>query len=110
MEIPKPGTKRTASDAIEGAMQSALSLRGMMRTHYASDLSAEIRSLVAELNQVVSLLESSDCPPGVAPHLRMLQELVLRFAATHEDNVRYMDDLQYEIVPALKNIKKLAGK
>ena len=114
--LPPGKYKKLARETIDRAVQSALALRASLRTAYVADLAAAVRDLLSQLDQVLQLLScyalqnARSCPSGLD---RELQERIAQLAvASFErgDNVRCMDDLQHEIVPALKKLLRVFRK
>jgi len=102
--------KNLVGDKIEEAIQSTLSLRAMLRTRYVAELGAQVLEFVPGVEQVLPLLDSH---PGAANTAQKLRDSLRQLTAScreHGDNVRCMDELQYEILPALKRLQNLLRK
>ena len=99
--------KKLAGDKIREAIQWTLSVRAMLRTQFVAEANGQILGYVHRLEQMLPLL---DACPGAAENVQKLRDLLLQLTAScreHGDNVRCMDDLQYEILPVLKRLQKL---
>ncbi len=108
--LPPAKYKKLAREKIDRAVQSALALRAGLRTAYVADLAAIVRDLLSQLDQVLQLLRCyvlQNARSGPSGLDRELQDLIGQLAASsfeRGDNVRCMDDLQHQIVPALKKL------
>lgn len=111
--LPIGQYKSLMGDRIDQAIQSTLSLRAMLRTRFAAELAAQIREFVAKLEQILPLLNCyalQKAGSSVAENMQKLRNSLGQLTAScreHGDNVRCMDDLQYEILPTLKKFLKL---
>jgi hypothetical protein len=108
--LPLGKYKKLARDKIDGAAQSALALRAGLRTAYVADLAATVRDFLSQLDQVLQLLRCyalQNARSDLSGLGRELQDLIGQLATAsfeRSDNVRCMDDLQHQIVPALKKL------
>jgi len=114
--LPLAEYKRLVGEKIDQTVHSTLSLRAMLRTHFAAELVDEMREFVARLNEILPLLDChalQNARSGVAENVQKLRDSLGQLTAScreHGDNVRCMDDLQYEILPPLKGLLKLFRK
>jgi len=103
-------------EKIAQVAQSMLSLRAALRNHYVADPTAQIREFISQLEPVLLLLKCytlQNAGSGIAEHVRKLQDLSGQLATSsfeHGDNVRCMDDLQYQILPVLNKLLKVFRK
>jgi hypothetical protein len=108
--LPPGKFKKLARERIDQAVQSALALRAGLRTAYVADLAAAVREFLSQLDQVLQLLRCyalQSARSGLSGRDRELQDLIGQLVASsfeRGDNVRCMDDLQHQIVPALKKL------
>jgi hypothetical protein len=108
--LPPGEFKKLARERIDRAVQSALALRAGLRTAYVADLAATVRDFLSRLDQVLQLLRCyvlQNARAGLSGLDRELQDLIVQLADSsfeRGDNVRCMDDLQHQIVPALKKL------
>jgi hypothetical protein len=99
-------------DNIVQAIQSTHELRAALCTHWVADLDLQMRAFLSQLNQIILLFESQNpqnARLGMVEDFRRLRELGRQLAASgfeYKDNVRCMDDLQYEILPVLERLLK----
>lgn len=111
--LPLGEYKKLMRDKINLVVQSAISLRAALRTNYVADLAAHVRDFLRQLDQILLMLRCyalQKAQSSVAKNVQKLQILPGQLAASsfeHGDNVRCMDDLQYQILPVLKNLLKL---
>lgn len=114
--LPLGEYKKLMRDKINLVMQSAISLRAALRTNYVADLAAQVRDFLRQLDQLLLMLRCyalQKARSSAAEDVRKLQILPGQLAASsfkYGDNVRCMDDLQYQILPALKNLVKVFRK
>jgi len=114
--LPVGEYKKLVGDRIDQAVQSTVSLRAMLCTHFVAELAVQVREFVAKLDQILPLLNCyalQKAGSGVAENVQMLRNSLGQLTAScceHGDNVRCMDDLQYEILPSLKRLLKLLRK
>lgn len=114
--LPLGEYKKLMRDKIDQVVQSAISLRATLRTNYVADLAAQVRDFLKQLDQIFLMLKCyalQNAQSSVAENVQKLQILLGQLAASsfeHGDNVRCMDDLQYQILPALKNLLKMFRK
>lgn len=114
--LPLGEYEKLVGDKIDQGVQSALSLRAMLRTNFVTELVAQVHEFVAKTNQILPLLNCyalQNARSGVAESVQNLQDSLGQLTAScreHGDNVRCMDDLQYEILPPLKRLLKLFRK
>jgi hypothetical protein len=114
--LPRGAFRTLACDRIAESVQASLSLRVALRTQRVVDLASQANSLLSQLHQLVLLLECAvlqGTQPAAADNVRTLRNVSAQFAGSsfeHGDNVRCMDDLQYEILPTLRDSLKLFGK
>jgi hypothetical protein len=103
-------------DVIDQVIQSLLDLRSALRTQHVADLAAQIRDFLPRLDPILLLLQCyalQNTRSGVEDQVRKLESLRAQFVTSvfeHGDNVRCMDDLQYQILPALKLLLKIFRK
>lgn len=115
-ELPLGEYKKLAGDKIDEAVQWTLSLRAMLRTQYVAEMGGQVLEFVARLEQILPLLNSyavQKTDSGAAENVQKLRDSLHQLTAScreHSDNVRCMDDLQYEILPVLKRFLKLLRK
>jgi hypothetical protein len=108
--------RKLVGDKIDQAVHWTLSLRAMLRTQFVAELAAQVREFVAGLEQILPLLNCyalQKTGSGVAEDLQKLRNSLRGLTASwreHGDNVRCMDDLQYEILPVLKRLLKMFRK
>jgi hypothetical protein len=108
--LPLGKYKKLAREKIDRAVQSALALRAGLRTAYVADLAATVRDFLSQLDQVLQLLRCyalQNARSDLSGLGRELQDMIGQLAASSfegGDNVRCMDDLQHQIVPALKKL------
>jgi len=111
-----PEYKKLMRDKIDQVARALLSLRAALRTSYVADMAGQVRDFVRQLDQTLLMLKCyalQNAQSGVAENVQKLQVLIGQLAASsfmHGDNVRCMDDLQYEILPALKALLRVFGK
>lgn len=114
--LPLGKYKKLMCDKIDHAVESTLALRAMLRTQYVADLAAQGRDFLAKLDQILLLLNCyalQNAQSSVAESVQKLRNSLGQLTASsceHGDNVRCMDDLQYEILPVLKKLLKLFRK
>jgi len=97
--------KNLAGDKIEDAIQSTRSLRAMLRTRYVAEVGGQVLEFLSGVEQILPLLDSL---PGAADTVQKLRDSLRQLTASSrdQDNVRCMDDLQYEILPVLKKLQR----
>ena len=114
--LPLGEYKKLMRDKIDQVARALLSLRAALRTSYVADMAGQVRDFVRQLDQTLLMLKCyalQNAQSGVAENVQKLQVLIGQLAASsfmHGDNVRCMDDLQYEILPALKALLRVFGK
>jgi hypothetical protein len=108
--LPPAKYKKLAREKIDRAVQSALALRAGLRAAYVADLAAPVRDLLSQLDQVLQLLRCyalQNARSGPSGLDQELQDVIGQLAASsfeRGDNVRCMDGLHHQIVPALKKL------
>ncbi len=114
--LPLGKYQKLVRDKIGQVVQSALALRASLRTHYVADLAAQVRDFLAQLDQTLLMLNCyalQNAQSGVSEAVQKLRCYLGQFIASScdlGDNVRCMDDLQHEILPALKKLMRVFGK
>jgi hypothetical protein len=108
--LPFQMYQRIMRDKIEQMIDEAAAMRGALRTRVVADLGPEADRLARHLEQLhfllggYSLQRSNRDLPQAIQELETLRDQLLQSALEYQDNVRCMDDLHYEIVPALRKI------
>src|SRR5207253_1307589 len=98
---------------IEQTFREAEALRSVLRTRYVSELSTEVTAFLALLDQLALLVEGYLLQRGAesveTPSIGALRDGLATSSFTFADNCRCMDDLHYEIVPALQALLRCFG-
>jgi hypothetical protein len=95
---------------VEAGRREAEALRRLLRDRPVSDLGAEVAAVLRHLDQLLLLLtgyalqRDNAAVPRLGHALATLREQMAASAGQFADNVRCMDDLHYEIVPALEKL------
>jgi hypothetical protein len=110
--LPGAEYKRVVTDAIDQTAQVAAGLRAALRSQPVAGLTGEVADFLLRLDPLLLLLDGfvlQRADLRLGPSMLKLRDLRGQVAASwfeHEDNVRCMDDLQYEILPSLRSIRK----
>jgi hypothetical protein len=108
--LPFQMYQRIMRDKIEQIIDEAAAIRGVLRNRAVADIGPEADRLARYLEQLHFLLGGytlQQANPDLSQAIQGLETLrdqLLRSAFEYQDNVRCMDDLHYEIVPALRKI------
>jgi len=111
--LPQAQYKGLVRDKIDQMEQAAASLRAILRAHYVSDLSDQIREFLHQMEQLVMMLGChalQNPESGLSAKIGLLQDILKQLVASSTepgDNVSCMDCLQYKILPALKILRKV---
>lgn len=114
--LPLGAYRNMVMQKIEQVVQSTVALRTELRTHYVAELAAQVRDFLSQLGAALPLLQCwalQNARSVVAEEVRKLQNLSGQLAASsfeHGDNVRCMDDLQHQILPALNKLLRAFRK
>ncbi len=93
-------------------IQLLLALRAGLRTSYVADLTAQVGEFLRELEELLLMMgcwNLRQARPDVNKEVGRLDTLRGQLAASAfelGDNVRCMDDLQYQILPVLESLSK----
>ena len=114
--LPPDQHRVWAANHIAQRVASVGALRSLMRNHRVAELLVEVRAFIADSGELLSLLTSyvqQVASPAVAGQVEDLRHALGQLSDScfkHEDNVRCMDDLQYETLPPLKKLQRLFEK
>jgi len=111
--LPKAQFKKRMREALERAVATALLLRGRLCGSHVGDAADSFHSFLRELEGLLPFLRSyawQTGSAGLADLAQKMKEAIDQLAVSafqHEDNVRCMDDLRYEILPLLNRLQKI---
>jgi hypothetical protein len=111
--LPRSTYQRVMRDKIELATREATALRTILCSCAISDVPTEAGTVLRHVDQILFLLRSyalQDTRPRLGRVIDALAERRQRLAEScfeSGDNVRCMDDLQYEVVPVLTDVSRL---
>jgi hypothetical protein len=111
--LPRATYQRVMRDKIELATREAIALRTILCSCAIGDVPTEAGTVLRHVDQILFLLRSyalQDSRPRLSRLIDALAERRQRLAEScfeSGDNVRCMDDLQYEVVPVLKDVSRL---
>ena len=111
--LPEAGYKQLARQTVDQVIQAAQALRTALRTQYVADAGAGVVDLVLRVDRLTLLLDGYALQrprPEIcqaADRLRRVRDELASSSVPSGDNVRCMDDLQYEMLPALQAIRQL---
>jgi hypothetical protein len=114
--LPLRDFKRRMRDDIGQAIESTVGLRARLRAEYVYDLEAQVREFLSRLEQIRLMINCyvlQNSKSGVGENSKNLQSALGQLSVSsfeHGDNVRCMDDLQYQILPSLKLLQKIFRK
>jgi hypothetical protein len=113
--LPRATYQRVMRDKIELATREAIALRTILCSCAIGDVPTEASTVVRHVDQILFLLRSYALQDGRSRVTALIDALAARRQRLAEscfesgDNVRCMDDLQYEVVPVLQDVAQLFG-
>jgi hypothetical protein len=111
--IPREKYREWAANHVAQRVASVGELRSLLRSNWVTDVSPQVRSFLADCEELLHLLTSyvrQVAMPGMADQVETLNRSIAQLSDScfkYEDNVRCMDSLQYEVLPPLKKLQKL---
>jgi len=103
--------KRVMRGKIDQAIHSVTMLRAALRSRQACDLTSQSRDLLSQLQNVLLMFQCFELQAsraGAGEIVSVLHNLLGKFEVSGVvlcDNVRCMDDLQYELLPVLHTLR-----
>jgi hypothetical protein len=114
--MPLRDFKRRMREDIAQSIESTVGLRARLRSEYVHDLEPQVREFLSRLEQILLMINCyvmQNSKSGVGENSKNLQSALGRLSVSsfeHGDNVRCMDDLQYQILPSLRLLQKIFRK
>jgi hypothetical protein len=111
--LPRVTYQRVMRDTIDLATREAIALRTILCSCAVIDVPTEAGTVLRHIDQILFLLRSYALQDGRPRLTRVIDALAERRQRLAEscfesgDNVRCMDDLQYEVVPVLRDVTRL---
>jgi hypothetical protein len=111
--LPKDKYVEWTADHLARRVASAGVLCSLLRNNRVTDLSTQVRSFLAEMEELLRLLTSAvgqAATKAVTGQVEDLDHAIAQLSDScfkYEDNVRSMDCLHYEILPLLKKLQKI---
>jgi hypothetical protein len=113
--LPRVTYQRVMRDKIELATREAVALRTILCSCAIGDVPTEAGTVLRHIDQILFLLRSYALQDTRSKLPRLIDALAERRQRLAEscfesgDNVRCMDDLQYEVVPVLQDVSRVFG-
>lgn len=111
--LPRATYERVMRDKIELATREAIALRTILCSCAIVDVPTEASTVLRHVDQILFLLRSYALQDTRSRTTRVIESLAERRQRLADscfesgDNVRCMDDLQYEVVPVLQEVTRL---
>ena len=110
--LPEKQYRKLMIKEVQLVNASSEKLRMLLRDHFLYDIKDAVKKFLNQFQNIALLLSCYALQKpgsGVAKNMETLQSLFKQLEAacfTFRDNVRFMDDLQYGVMPTLQSVIK----